>query len=243
MGVRKVLINPNFKSSIHINPNFKKLESISKTIHVNPEILNSGKNSVLSNYNKLIESKVEAVHKVEERSQFTKSNNNKKLIRSYFLKPTVNLSKPQHFKASADVKLKENPYCSRYKLVRSETNRANISKFKIDRRINQDRGVVKRNIKIDAPLNFRTRYVFIKHAKLNRNKNLYVNNKILKRYSYKKGQEKKFKIIPTQNKLLLQRKKLIRRHLTHKLLSTISKYKIIKTKQAQSKKILLKNKW
>lgn len=203
--VTRVLINPNFKPTIHINPNFQHNQvPIVKTIHVNPVILdanrklykniNNNKNHTNNSLNISPESKY---------PKYISCNNNKKLIRTSLLKTTVSATKKK-------IDTSSKTYIS------NNLTKTNISKFKVDRRTKP----LNTSGKQKTECNISTRFVFIKNAKLNKTKYIKLNGKL---YKYSRN---KSLITSTAVKNVPVLHKMIDKHKKQKIYSILRKYKL-----------------
>lgn len=169
----KVLINPNFKATIHINPNFNKAAN---KVHVNPQLLNGNRKNFtpLMKLNNLAQVNVSNInnHKSNnsELPKYITSNNNKKLIRRSLLKVDNAEEKKLLLRAGS------NSAASNGIITKPSVNR-----YKLDRRSKSRLSTLQKTSQ-----SFCTKYVFIKNAKLNRTKYVKVNG-VMYKYSPNKS--------------------------------------------------------
>lgn len=141
-GTTKILVNPNFKPNVHINPHFNKQFSVptKTTIHVNPMILKPKTESLQRNTSCAVNLKVSAV-KCDLRPGFSFNSNvlnvpsvsNRKTIistRTKIVRAPATPKKPSVNVSNTPSKLKTAIY-SKYKIVKSTQQSENKRTSKI----------------------------------------------------------------------------------------------------------------
>lgn len=167
MGFRnKVLINPNFRPTIHVNPNFSQPPK--RNIHVNPNILQKAplqpvapkvpqvsvapkKASQLQEISQVTTSRfkfVKTVRRVPEENVVTRFKVERK---TPLVKPAKGLESKNEFVKNLEVKVGVKKHKSQFKIVNvalRHTGRMIKSRYKLDKRLKVDCGLTKINQKV-----------------------------------------------------------------------------------------------